>query len=109
MNEIQIFLLLIYPKIIELFKSIGNIENIEIRENLEKKVTEIIDETISIYNEKKEEYIKLNNKYSNSDFKSTRSIVQELFSPLLYNDEDFPFLKYFMVPNYPSKKNYMKQ
>ncbi len=53
---------------------------------------------------KKEEYIKLNNKYSNSDFKSIKSILQELFSPLLYNDDDFPFLKYYIVPNYPSKK-----
>jgi hypothetical protein len=44
---------LIYPKIIELFKSIGNIVNPEIRNDFEKKVTELIDETIKIYKAKK--------------------------------------------------------
>ena len=36
---------------------------------------------------------------------SMRSILQELFSPLLYNPQEFPFLKYFMISYYPSKKN----
>ena len=104
-NEIQIFLHLIYPKLIEILKSTQKIETPDIRKDLEKKVTNLIDENITIYNEKKEEYIKYNNKFTKSDMGSMRSILQELFSPLLYSTEEFPFLKYFMITKYPSKKN----
>ena len=46
-----------------------------------------------------------NNKYTKCDIGSMKSILQELFSPLLYNPQEFPFLKYFMISYYPSKKN----
>ncbi len=43
-NEIQIFLHLIYPKLIEILKSIPKIETPIIRKDLEKRVTDLVDE-----------------------------------------------------------------
>ena len=61
-NEIQIFLHLIYPKLIEILKSIPKIESLNIRQDLEKRVTDLVDENLKIYNSKKEEYMIYNNK-----------------------------------------------
>ena len=102
-NEIQIFLHLIYPKLINILMMIPKVENIQIRKNIEEKVTNLVNDTIDKYEEKKKTYIKYNNTYNQSDIYSIRFIIQELVTPLVYNENDYPFLKYFMIPNYPSK------
>ena len=103
-NEIQIFLHLIYPKLINILKMCPKIDNIEIRKNIEEKVTNLVNETIAKFEEQKEIYIKYNNTYNQSDINSIRFIIQELVTPLVYKEDNYPFIKYFMVPNYPSKK-----
>ena len=79
-NEIQIFLHLIYPKLIEILKSIPKIETPIIRKDLEKRITDLVDEYLKIYNTKKEEYMIYNNKYTKCNIGSMKSISQELFS-----------------------------
>ena len=103
--EIEIFLNMICYKIGDLFKNYENFINVEIRNEFEKKVNSIIEESILDYENYKKRYIEINNELNNIKLNSIKCIIEEYFNPELYSENEYPFFKYFMYTKYPSKNN----
>ena len=108
-NEIQIFLNYIYPKLSNILKNCHLINTIEIRLNLENKINEMIDDSINGYENYKEEYIKFNNELNQMNIHSLRCIIQETIDPLIYPHDKYPYFRYFMVPKYPNKSQLIEE
>ena len=108
-NEIQIFLNLIYPKLSNIITKFPLIKTIEIRRNVEKSINELIDSSVNEYENYKKTYIEYNNKLNQIDFNSLRCIIQESIDPLLYNEDKYPLFHYFIVPKYPNKKQMIEE
>ena len=102
-DEIQIFLNMIYPKLSNTLK-FPLTNTTEIRENVENKINEIIESSIQGYKDYKTNYINYNNEINKINIKSLRIIIQESIDPSLYPENDFPFFRFFMVPKYANKK-----
>ena len=108
-NEIQIFLNYIYPKLSNILKNCPLINTIEIRLNLENKINEMIDDSINGYENYKEKYIKFNNELNQMNIHSLRCIIQETIDPLIYPHDKYPYFRYFMVPKYPNKSQLIEE
>ena len=107
-KEVEIFLNMICYKIGDFFKNYESFNNIEIRNEFEKKVNSIIEESILDFENYKKRYIEINNELNNIKLNSIKCIIEEYFNPELYSEKDYPFFKYFMYTKYPSKKNLKK-
>ena len=108
-DEIQIFLNMIYPKLSNTLKLCPLTNTKEIRENVENKINEIIESSIQGYKDYKTNYINYNNEINKINIKSLRIIIQESIDPSLYPENDFPFFRFFMVPKYANKKQLIEE
>ena len=108
-HEIQIFLNMIYNSLSDCLYKCPLINTVEIRNNVEKKVNEIVNNCINGYEEYKKKYIDTNIKINQIDFHSLRSIIQESINPSLYNENSYPLFRFFIVPKYPNKRQLIEQ
>ena len=108
-DEIQIFLNMIYPKLSNTLKLCPLTNTKEFRENVENKINEIIESSIQGYKDYKTNYINYNNEINKINIKSLRIIIQESIDPSLYPENDFPFFRFFMVPKYANKKQLIEE
>ena len=98
-NNIQIFMNLLFPKIINLFYSKDKFDTNKKREEFENKINNIIEEIINNYNNLSEQYLKLNKKVFEIKDKYL-NILKETTNN--FSDEEFPYLKYLTVSTYPN-------
>ena len=98
----QIFLNAIIPKLLELISQFENIETIERRNEFEEKVNNLVNLTIQDKTLFKK-YEENNNLYLGLKLTSMKAILQEIFPPNNYDEKEFPYLKYFMLRLSPSE------
>ena len=101
-NNVQIFMNMIFDKMIELMENLESIDTQEKFELFEKSINNFIIEII----ESKENIEKLNKTYEglNNDLlsfdpQSYKEIIQANFDPSIYDQKDFPDIQYYSVSN----------
>ena len=108
-NNIQIFMNLIIPKLNILISECSLFENVDLRKNFENKVNELIEEKIKEYGEYYKKYTEENNILMQLETTSMKSIHHENISPDFYDEKDYPYIKYFMITTYPTRENIKKE
>ena len=104
-HHIQIFMNLVLEKIYDIIKECPMLTTKELRKEFENKINIIVEEVITEYQAKSNEYIEQNNKLLQLDIYSLKNILHELIDPSLYSNESLPFIKYFMLTTYSSVKS----
>ena len=107
----QIFINVILPELFEVMKQYENLETIEKRNEFEEKINVLINNTISNKN-LFEKYEENNNIYLGLELTSMKAILQEIFPPNDYDENQYPYLKYFMIRLSPSENlllNYLRR
>ena len=106
-NDIKIFMNIIFIKIANLIKNIGDMSTIEKRTEFEILFNNCINDIINNKEEyEKEEkiYKEYNEKIKGSDAQSLVEIISENYSPFenIYSEEEYPNLGLFLLSKYPS-------
>ena len=109
-NNIKVFMNIIFDKIKDLMKDIEDITSIEKRTEFETKIKEYIDSLINNqeqYTAEESKYNDYNEKIKGSDPQSLNEIISENYSPFsdLYNKEEYPNLGLFLLSKYPDIKD----
>ena len=108
-KDLIIFLNLVFKKLTDELIKIEEIENIDNLIEIENNLEYIIECSKNNYNDYKNKYISLNEKLRKVDFHSTMSLLNENFDLSLYNNDLYPFYKYFIYTDYVLEKNIKKQ
>ena len=108
-NEIQIYLNIIFPKISKIIKQYLTKNTKEIRNNFEKEINEIVESCIREYNMYKKIYLEWNNQLNQMNIYSLKCIIQELYDPQIYHNDKFPFFRFFIIPKYHNKEYLIEQ
>ena len=107
-NNIQIFMNIIFSDVSKLIKKCVYLQQAEEREYFENEVEKIITEYIEKYDDFSDKYIeknKLQIKYE--DYYNIETIISELI-PItedIYNKKEYPMFKHFIFTNYKSKQD----
>ncbi len=107
----QIFFNVIIPKLVELINKYEDIETIEKRNEFEENINLLVNETIQ-NKETIKKYEEYNNIFLGLKLTSMKAILQEIFPPTNYNENEYPYLKYFMLRLSPSENllsDYLKK
>ena len=102
-DDIEIFMNCIFKDISNLLKSIETIPSFEILISIEKQIEKLIKDKIRNFNEYKRAYENFNNKFEKGDICTINNILSENYHWNLYNNEKYPFLKYFYYTKYPNE------
>ena len=105
-NSVEVFLNLLYPKLNEyIVHTTSMFTTIKERELFETGCCQVVQEVINNYDAQSKEYLKENERLLQVDVFSPRAIINELYSPLIYNEETHPYMNYFMLNVYPDQIN----
>ena len=107
--NIQIFLNLIFDKIIDLLENCGEMKTAEERNIFENNIENLLLECYKEYPNFAEKYNSINQKLHNNDPKNLKSIILELYNPAQYDEKKYPFLEYFYMTKYPSEENFKNE
>ena len=105
-NEIQIFLNIIFEKLSNIINNSNNFEESKLRIKFEDEINKLIEETIKNYNNLYEKYIKINNETLKINNNSIKSILQETIDPRKLDQNIYPYIRYFTVPKYPNENDF---
>ena len=110
-SSIQIFLNIIFKDLSKLIKKCHVIKKDNDREKFEIQVEELILQSIKKYPEYSKIYSEENQKLSDSDTKSLKTLVTELVHPSSdnYTENEFPMFKYFNYTKYKTEEDMMKR
>ena len=98
----QIFMNMIFEKIIELMNNLESVDTVEKYDTFEKSVNDYILEIISDKNniEKlNKDYHELNNELLNLNPHSMKEIIQSNYDPLIYSQNLYPDIQYYTISN----------
>ena len=107
-NQIQIYLNMIYPKLKELITNTSDMATIEKRKSFETQFNKYINDSLKNYNSYYDNYIKSNNNIQEIQTLSNKSIITESINPINIPENDYPLIKYFTFTKYPTKKSFEK-
>ncbi len=107
-NQIQIYLNMIYPKLKELITNTSDMATIEKRKSFETQFNNYIENSLQNYNSYYENYIKLNYSIQEIQIVSNKSIITESINPINISENDYPLIKYFTFSKYPTKERFEK-
>ena len=105
-REIQIFFNLIFPKLSQKLKNAGNFNTNDQRIVFERSINTLIEETINNYQNLSNVYKEFNNKITQNDENSLKSIIQQLIDPRKLDQKNYPTIKYLTVPKYPTEEDF---
>ena len=105
-NQIQIYLNMIYPKLKELIQNINEINSIEKRRNFENEINNLVEISFLNYQKYYINYIKENKNIQELIQESNKSIITEKVDYFLMSEEKYPLLKYFTFSNYPTREQF---
>jgi len=103
-EKIQTFLNIIFDKLFDLLKKTNQMDTPGKRNNFENEINKIINDTLNNKEELSKNYLNFNKDYMNIDVNSIKFLLEESNSPLKYNENEYPYLKYFMIEKQESKK-----
>ena len=102
--NIQIFLNLIFDKIIDLLENCGEMKTAEERNIFENNIENLLLECYKEYPNFAEKYNSINQELHNNDPENLKSIILELYNPAQCDEKKYPFLNYFYMTKYQNKK-----
>ena len=103
-NNIKSFMNIIFDKINELMRNVGDMSTLEKREEFENSIKIYLEKLINdknIYYEEEIKYNKFNEKIKQTNPNNLIEIISENYSPLIYDFNDYPNLMYFLLSKYP--------
>ena len=107
-NNVKSFMNIVFDKMIEIMKNVGDMNTIEKREKFETEIKNYLEQLITnkeeLYNSEEAKYNEYNEKIKGSDPKSIIEIISENYSPfgdIYYDPKDYPDLGLFLVSKYP--------
>ncbi len=105
-NNIQIFLNVIFEKLSKIIYNSNNFEESKFRKEFEDKINKLIEENVQNYKNSYDKYIKINNEILKINNNSIKSILQEIIDPRQLDQNNYPFIRYFTVPKYPNENDF---
>ena len=106
---IQIFMNLIIPKICEKLKICKLMKSKEERETFENDIEKILEDFYVEYETYSKKYLSFNQKLLNVDKYNMKSLMLENNDIKNYEEDNFPFYKYFLMTIYPSKETFINE
>ena len=110
-NNIQIFMNMIFKKLSKLIKQCKylNIDNERI--NFENQVEKLINECINNYKNYSKKYNDENQKQSELNINSVKALVTEMVLPNedVYKEQEYPMFKYFILTKYKTEEDMIKR
>jgi len=106
---IQIFMNLIFDKLSEKLKTCKEIKTTQDREKFEDEVEKLLEQSYKEYDAYSKIYSENNEKLLQLDKNSMKSLVLETNDIKEYDENDYPFYKYFLMTTYPSKQNFIDE
>ena len=106
---IQIFWNMIFPKICEKLKNCKGMKTNEEREKFEEEIEKLLEDSYQEYDKYSQEYLKLNREALKLDKDSIKSLMLENYEIKEYDEENYPFYKFFLMTTYPSKELFINE
>ena len=104
-NEIQIFLNMIFPQLKNILNDSSFMTTIEKRKDFESKVNNLVEECKMSFDNYKNKFIHLNNEIMKEENYFLKSILMETINISEINEDEYPYYKYFILSKYPSMYN----
>ena len=108
-QNIQIFLNLIFEKLSEKIKNCKEIKTVEEHEKFENEIEELLEQSYNEYDNNYQIYINNINKMQKSNKNSIKSLMLENNDIKAYDELDYPFYKYFIMTSYPTKEDFIHE
>ena len=106
---IQIFMNLIFNKLSEKLKNCKEIKTSQEREQFEDEIEKLLEEVIKEYEAYSKKYIILNQEALQLDKHNMKSLMLENNDIKGYDEENYPFYKFFLMTTYPSKESFINE
>jgi len=106
-TSIQLFINLIFKRLIELIKKFNQMEKQNERDEFEKEVEKLVSICIEEYPNYELKYLEYNKVNLGLNTFDIRAIISEIFQPSedIYKFEDYPYLKYFTYTKYRTRED----
>ena len=106
---IQIFMNLIFKKLSEKIKNCKELKTNEERDQFEGEIDQLLEESYKEYEEYSKVYLELNKEALELDQHNMKSLMLENNDIKAYDEENYPFYKFFFMSTYPSKQNMINE
>ena len=106
---IQIFMNLIFPKLSEKIKNCKEMKTNDEREQFEDEIEKLLEESYKEYEEYSKIYLELNKEALELDQHNMKSLMLENNDIKVYDEENYPFYKFFFMSTYPSKESMINE
>ena len=106
---IQIFFNMIFNKLAEKLKNCPELKTIEAREQFESEIEIMLEESYKEYEEYSKNYLKLNQEALKLDNHNMKSLMLENNDISVYDEENYPFYKFFLMTTYPTREEFVKE
>ena len=106
---IQIFFNMIFPKICEKLKNCKEMKTIDERGKFEDDIEKLLEISYKEYEKYSKEYLKINREVTKFDKNSMKSLMLENVEIQEYDEENYPFYKFFLMTVYPTKDIFINE
>ena len=106
---IQIFMNLIFKKLSEKIKNCQELKTNKEREKFEEEIDKLLEESYMEYEPYSKVYLDINKEALQLDLHNMKSLMLENNEIKAYDEENYPFYKYFLMTTYPSKNNLVNE
>ena len=106
---IQIYMNLIFDRLSQKIKNCKEIKTNEEREKFEDEIEILLEESFKEYEAYSKIYRMNNEKMLELDKYSMKSLVLEINDVNDYDENEYPFYKYFIMTTYPSKQSFIEE
>ena len=106
---IQVFMNLIFNKLCEKLKNCKIIKTIQEREKFEEEIEKLLEESYKEYEEYSKNYLEINQEALQLDKHNMKALMLENNEIKSYDEENYPFYKYFLMTTYPSKDSFINE
>ena len=105
-QNIQVFMNMIFSKFCELLNNCKTMKTTEEREKFEDEVEKMLEEMYKKYDEYEKKYLEINEKALKLEKNSMKSLMLEIIDENKYDEKNFPFYKLLFMTTYPSLDNF---
>ena len=96
-QNIQVFMNMIFKKLCELLCNCKDIKTSDSREKFELEIEKMLEEEYKNYEEYQKKYLEINKNALDLDINSVKSLVLEIIDENEYDQKNFPFYKLLLL------------
>ena len=100
---------MIFDKICEKLKNCKEMKTSQEREKFEEEIETLLEEAYKEYGEYSKQYLELNQEALELDKHNMKSLMLENNEIKTYDEENYPFYKFFLMTTYPNKELFIKE